>query len=166
MAELAPLLPIIEDIIAYYGTRAVLQALVDEGIIPQEIADLLGVGEPDITNTAVDQDVQQLQRTLDNPTTGLPGILTAVKRNAVDVTKITDALAAIQTQISNIPGAPSTGDIAAQVWGYPNSGQDIPAYDHLLYIERFAGLIGKAAAFVLQGDPFLLVETSWKYPPD
>jgi hypothetical protein len=166
MAALAPLLPIIEDLLTYYTVNALIEALVQAGIIPAELAPYLGVSLPDKTNAEVDQDVQQIQRTLDNPMSGLPGIITLVKRNALDVTSINSKLDNLTTQVSNLPSAPGVGDIAAQVWGYPNSGEDIPAYSHLLYIERFAGLIGKAAAFVLQGDPFLLVETSWKYPPD
>jgi hypothetical protein len=166
MAALAPLLPIIEDLLLYYTTQALVEALVSAGIIPAELAPYLGVSLPDKTNAEVDQDVKVVGDILNNPISGLPGILTAVKRNAVDVVGLNTKLDGLITQVSNLPAAPSSGDIAAQVWGYPNSGEDIPAYSHLLYIERFAGLIGKAAAFTLQGDPFLFVETSWKYPPD
>lgn len=166
MAVLAPLLPIIEDLLTYYTVNALIEALVQAGIIPAELAPYLGVSLPDKTNAEVDQDVQQIQRTLDNTDGGLPGIMKAINRTALDKTQILDALDNLTTQVSNIPSAPSVGDIAAQVWGYPNSGEDIPAYSHLLYLENFARNIGALAAFVLKGDPFLIVETSWKYPPD
>jgi hypothetical protein len=62
---------------------------------------------------------------------------------------------------------PSGGDTALAVWGaYIVEGEAYTAGQHLIYLEAFASNIGRAAAFVLQNDPFLVVEASWKYPPD
>jgi len=64
------------------------------------------------------------------------------------------------------PTPPATGDIASAVWSFAPTLQDPTAWDHLDKIENFARNIGFLAAFPLQSDPFLMVETSWKYPPD
>jgi hypothetical protein len=166
MAVLLPIAEAIGELLLYYGVQAILDELVAEGVIPPELAPYLGLTPPGESTNQIGEDVQQIQRTLDNQTTGLPGIITLVKRNAVDVATITDALANLSTQVANLPSAPGVGDIAAEVWGYPNSGEDVPAYTHLLYLENFARNVGGLAAFVLKGDPFLIVEASWKYPPD
>jgi hypothetical protein len=166
MAVLLPIAGAVGDLLLYFGAQAVLEELVKEGIIPAELAPYLGITLPDITNQAVDDDVNKIYRLLTSPDGGLDSIMKNINGNRVDITTLNNALADIRTAVANIPSAPGVADIAAQVWGYPNVGDDVPAYTHLLWIERFTGTVGKAAAFVFQGDPFLLVETQWKYPPD
>ena len=166
MGALLPLLPIIEDLLTYYTVQALVEALVEAGIIPAELAPLLGAQLPDVSGTQIDQDVQQIQRTLDDQTNGLPGIITLVKRTALDKTDILNKLDQLVTQVSNIPAAPGVGDIAAQVWGYPNSGEDIPAYTHLLYLERYAALTSQYGSWPWLADPMFTVSGAFKYPPD
>jgi len=166
MAALLPIVPILEDLLTYYTVQALIEGLVEVGIIPADLAPLLGVAVPDLTNTQVDQDVQQVQRTLDSTDGGLPGIMTLLKRTALDKTDILNALQALSTQVSNLPSAPGVGDIAAQVWGWPNSGEDVSAYTHLLYLERYAALTSQYGSWPWLSDPMFTVSGAFKYPPD
>ena len=51
MGALLPLLPIIEDLLTYYTVQALVEALVEAGIIPAELAPLLGAQLPDVSGT-------------------------------------------------------------------------------------------------------------------
>lgn len=152
-------------LIAEFGLDYVLQFLVNAGILPPSVL-LQGQNALEHEQYLIEQLVQQTDVAVQHPSYGLNAIKTQVDRNAVDVTKLVAAINALSVQVSNLPTPPGEDSIAAQVWGYPNTGQDISAYDHLLYIERFAANLGYLASFTLQADPFLVVETSWKYPPD
>lgn len=159
------LLDALRAAIEAFGLDFVLRALVEAGVLPSWVL-------PDVFTAQehepyrIEQTVDSIANALASPTNGLDRIYQAAHGAAIDATAIAATLANIQTQISNLPIPPATDSIAAQVWGFPNSGEDIPAYSHLLYIERFAGTVGRGAAFIFQDDPFLVVKTSWKYPPD
>jgi hypothetical protein len=91
-------------------------------------------------------------------------VLTAIA--GLDLASILEAIANLSIQVGNLPIPPSAVDISAQVWLQPPfEGEDLP-WNHVTYLERFARNVGGLAAFVLKEDPFLTVETSWKYPPD
>jgi len=64
------------------------------------------------------------------------------------------------------PAITPTSDIASAVWSFALTLESPIAWEHLSLLENFARNVGFLAAFPLQGDPFLTVETSWKYPPD
>ena len=51
MAALLPIVPILEDLLTYYTVQALIEGLVEVGIIPADLAPLLGVAVPDLTNT-------------------------------------------------------------------------------------------------------------------
>jgi len=159
------LIPLLEDLINLLGLDFVLRALVEAGVLPAWVLPDQNAAQ-EHEPYLIEQDVESIRQSIESTAYGLYAIKTQVNRNAVDVAGILSALSTIQTQISNIPAAPEAGTIAEQVWGYPNSGEDISAYSHLQLLERFAHMVGGLAAFVLQNDPFLVVETSWKYPPD
>jgi hypothetical protein len=153
------------DLIAAEGIDVVLAFLVDQGVLPSWI---LGEG-----NTALEHEPYLLEQltgstdaALSNPSTGLEAIYRLVQRQAVDVSSILSAIASLSTQVGNLPIPPESGDIASAVWSFKPTLEDDIAWNHLYFLENFAKNIGAFAAFPFQGDPFLIVETSWKYPPD
>jgi len=152
-----------------FGAPLVIAWLIENGYLPAWVGDALGIS----TNQAVESEPYLIEQALDvvkqeatSNDHGLNAIMTQVRRFNVDNAALLAAVQNMQAQISNLPSPPSEGTIAEQVWGYPNSGEDVAAYQHLLWIERFAHTVGGLGAFLLQDDPFLVVQTSWKYPPD
>jgi hypothetical protein len=159
------LLEALAPLILEFGVEAVLQYLVDQGVFP---AWVLGANNTAIESEPglIEQLVQQTEVAVDSPAYGLQAIKTQVNRSAIDVGSILAAIDALSVQVSNLPVPPSAGSIAEQVWLVPPiEGEELP-WNHLLYIENFCRNVGALAAFVLQTDPFLVVEAVWKYPPD
>jgi len=161
--------PELVPILIQLGGPILIGWMIEQGIIPPWVGDVLGMS----TDQAVESERLLIEQTVDatkqevtSSDHGLNAIMTQVRRFNVDNSKLLQAVQNMQTQISNLPSAPSEDSIAAQVWGYPNVGEDIPAYQHLLLLERFAHNIDRLVEFPHKDDPFLLVRTGWKYPPD
>lgn len=162
MAALAELLI---ALIAEFGLPAVLAFLVDEGILPAWVLGQTAAAlehEPYL----IEQIAEATSLNVANPYYGLQAINTKVSRLNTDYAQILSAIESVSVQVSNLPIPASEDDIATRVWGYPNSGEGEPVYNHLIYLQHFMHHIGRLAAFTLQDDPFLVVEMSWKYPPD
>jgi hypothetical protein len=166
MAVLLPIAEAIGELLLYYGVQAILDELVAEGVIPPELAPYLGLTPPGESTNQIGEDVQQIQRTLDNQTNGLPGIITLVKRSAVDVATITDALANLSTQIANLPAPPSGDANAVAVWSFVGPNDSETTWGHLSFLERYAANTSAYGSWPWWSDPMFAVSGSFKYPPD
>lgn len=159
------LIEILLPLIVEFGLNYVLQQLVDKGILPASVlaqAETAQEHEPFV----IEDNVQHIVQRLDVGMSSLDNIANNARNTANSIAGIQATLANLATQVANIPSAPGSDANAEAVWLYPNNGVDTTMGQHMAYFEYFMANVGELAAFILQNDPFLIVQTTWKYPPD
>jgi hypothetical protein len=162
MAALAALLL---DLIASEGLDVVLNYLVSAGVLPSWV---IGQQASAVEHEPylIEQYAQAVDGTVNNVAYGNAALSRQISRLNFDSAAILAAVNRTETAVSNLPVPPLSGDIASAVWSFAPTLESPIAWEHLSLLENFARNVGFLAAFPLQGDPFLTVETSWKYPPD
>jgi hypothetical protein len=143
--------------------------------IQPEIVRLIreALGLPPLAVTSVEHEpylteqyAHDTQAALYSTENGLAAIYREAHNAALDVTAIATALDTLGVQVGNLPIPPSTDNVAAAVWGYPNVGEGRSTYDHLLFLERYGELTSLYGSWLWYEDPMFAVAGSYKYPPD
>lgn len=169
---MAALWELLWPIIAEFGIASVLQALVDNGLLP---ASVLGQQDTALEHEPyiIEQMAEAASLNVADPRWGNHALLDKLQQVQNDIAASRVSILDAISGISNTEQPPwytpptASGDVAHDVWFYDgDTHEDDLAWNHLLLLERYAALTSEYGSWPWWADPMFAISGSFKYPPD